>query len=100
MDEMTAVTALEGLIETVAGRHESAAVKSDLALVGSAVSLLTKALLPRLDPSINLSAMDAGLAKAFDGISDTIRAIEGSIAQPAPARDATASGAPAETPQA
>lgn len=93
MDELTSIAALDGLIETVAGKHESAAVKADLALVGSAVSLLTRALLPKIDPAIDLTALDAALAKAFGGIDDTIRAIEGVSAPAAPASDAGAAEA-------
>lgn len=85
MDQLTAVTALADLIETVAGKHESAALKSDLALVGAAASLLATTLVPRLDPALNLPAVDAALAKALGGIADTIRAIEERAGSAAPA---------------
>ncbi|EHH68358.1 hypothetical protein [Gluconobacter morbifer] len=76
MADLNSLTSLQTLVSTVAGRHESDAVKADLALVGTAVSLLAQTLVPRLDPSLNLSGIDAGLARAFDGITDTVTAAE------------------------
>ncbi|WP_215747011.1 hypothetical protein [Gluconobacter sp. P1C6_b] len=76
MADLNSLTSLQTLVSTLAGRHESDAVKQDLTLVGTAVSLLAQTLVPRLDPSLNLSGIDAGLAKAFDGITDTVTAIE------------------------
>ncbi len=104
MDQLTAVTALTDLIDTVAGKHESAALKSDLALVSAAASLLATTLVPRLDPALNLPAVDAALAKALGGIADTIRAIEGgsasttaTIPEAAPAEAAPPEAAPPQT---
>ncbi|GBQ69575.1 hypothetical protein AA103196_2251 [Ameyamaea chiangmaiensis NBRC 103196] len=80
MADLTSITALNTLISTIAGKHESDAVKADLALAGTAVSLLVQTLAPRLDPTLDLTAVDAGLAKAFSGITDTITAIETPVA--------------------
>ncbi|MBF0859800.1 hypothetical protein HKD24_11305 [Gluconobacter sp. LMG 31484] len=79
MADLNSLTSLQTLVTTLAGKHENAAVKQDLALVGTAVSLLAQTLVPRLDPSLNLAGIDAGLAKAFDGITDTVTAIEAKV---------------------
>ncbi|GBR15649.1 hypothetical protein [Gluconobacter frateurii] len=76
MADLNSLTALNTLVSTIAGKHESDAVKADLAIAGTAMSLLVQTLVPRLDPSLNLTAIDAGLAKAFAGITDTVTAIE------------------------
>ncbi|OUJ16476.1 hypothetical protein [Acetobacter sp. DsW_063] len=79
MADLASITSLETLISTVAGKHESAAVKADIALAGNALSLLVNALVPNLAPGVDLSGIDAGLSKAFDGITAVISAAEGSI---------------------
>ncbi|NVN09692.1 hypothetical protein, partial [Nguyenibacter vanlangensis] len=66
---LKSVTALETLITDVAGKSESAAVKADIAIAGTAVSLLAQTLVPRLDPTLDLSAVDAALARVFGGLA-------------------------------
>lgn len=77
MADLASITSLENLISTVAGKHESAAVKADISLAGNALSLLVNALVPNIAPGVDLSGIDAGLAKAFDGITAVISAVEG-----------------------
>lgn len=77
MADLASITSLENLISTVAGKHESSAVKADIALAGNALSLLVNALVPNLAPGVDLSGIDAGLSKAFDGITAVISAVEG-----------------------
>lgn len=52
------------MIEAVAGKYESAAIKADLAIAGKAVSLLVQTILPPVDPTFDLSGLEAGLPKA------------------------------------
>ncbi|UMM08400.1 hypothetical protein MKW11_14625 [Gluconobacter frateurii] len=82
MADLNSLIALNSLISTIAGKHESDAVKADLAVASTAVSLLVQTLVPHLDPSLNLSAIDAGLAKAFEGITDTVTAVETPVVAP------------------
>lgn len=80
MADLNSLTSLNTLISTIARKHESEAVRADLALACTAVSLLAQTLLPRVDPSLNLAGIDAGLTKAFDGITDTVIAAETPVA--------------------
>ena len=69
MQELQSVSALEGLVSQIAGKHESAEVKADLALAGTAVGLLAQTLVPRLDPALDLAGFDAALSEIFSGIT-------------------------------
>lgn len=69
MPELQSVTALEGLVSQIAGKHESAEVKADLALAGTAVGLLAQTLVPRLDPALALAGFDDALSEIFSGIT-------------------------------
>lgn len=69
MPELQSVTTLEGLVSQIAGKHESAEVKADLALAGTAVGLLAQTLVPRLDPVLDLAGFDDALTEIFSGIT-------------------------------
>ncbi|MBB2189228.1 hypothetical protein HLH34_04520 [Gluconacetobacter azotocaptans] len=81
MADLKSVTALEALISDAAGKSESAAVKADIAIAGTAASLLASTLVPRLDPALDIDGVDAALAKVFSGLSD----LKAAIAPPVPA---------------
>jgi len=76
VSDLKSLTAIQNMITAVAGKHESTAVKADLAIAGSAVSLLVQTLLPRVDPTLDLSGLDAGLAQGFDGFTAAITAAQ------------------------
>ncbi|MBM9401531.1 hypothetical protein JUN65_08020 [Gluconacetobacter azotocaptans] len=78
--DLKSIAALETLISDAAGKSESAAVKADIAIAGTAVSLLASTLVPRLDPALDLGAVDAALAKVFGGLSDLKAAIAPPVA--------------------
>lgn len=80
MSDLASLTSIQNMISAIAGKHESAAVKSDLAIAGTAVSLLVQTLVPRLDPKFDLSGLDAGLAQGFDGFTAAITAAETPLA--------------------
>lgn len=84
MQELQSVTALESLVSQIAGKHESAEVKADLALAGTAVGLLAQTLVPRLDPVLDLAGFDAALSDIFSGITKLalLTASTSSTAQP------------------
>jgi len=76
VSDLKSLTAIQNMISAVAGKHESAAIKADLAIARSAVSLLVQTLLPRVDPTLDLSGLDAGLAQGFDGFTAAITAVQ------------------------
>ena len=80
MSDLKSLASIQNMIEAVAGKHESAAIKADLAIAGSAVSLLVQTLLPRVDPTLDLAGLDAGLAQGFDGFTAAIAAAQKPIA--------------------
>lgn len=82
MKTLSSVTAVESLLNQIAGRHDSEELKTDLALASSAISLVVQTLVPRLDPKLNLDGVDQGLAKAVAGISDTLSAIDPQLSLP------------------
>lgn len=69
MNELQSATALTGLVSQIAGKHEDAAVKADLNLAGTAVSLLVQTLVPRLDPALDLNGVDTALSEIFSGMT-------------------------------
>ncbi|MCP1243859.1 hypothetical protein, partial [Acetobacter lambici] len=69
MSELQSATALNGLVSQIAGKHEDAAVKADLNLAGTAVSLLVQTLVPRLDPALDLNGVDTALSEIFSGMT-------------------------------
>ncbi|WP_406586381.1 hypothetical protein [Asaia lannensis] len=80
MSDLKSLASIQNMIEAVAGKHESAAIKADLAIAGSAVSLLVQTLLPRVDPTLDLAGLDAGLAQGFDGFTAAITAAQKPVA--------------------
>ena len=68
MSDLKSITALETLISDIAGSHESAAVKNDIEIAGTALSLLVTAIVPNLAPSVDVSAIDTALADTFNGL--------------------------------
>lgn len=87
----SSISAAETLIDAAIGRSESPAVKSDIAMAGTALSLVLGAVLPAAAPHVNVSGIDAALTKILTGITDLRAAIE------APSVD-QAGGDPANTP--
>ncbi|WP_338331324.1 hypothetical protein [Acetobacter sp. LMG 32666] len=69
MSELQSTIALNGLVSQIAGKHEDAAVKADLNLAGTAVSLLVQTLVPRLDPALDLNGVDTALSEIFSGMT-------------------------------
>lgn len=80
MSDLKSLASIQSMIAAVAGKHESAAIKADLAIAGSAISLLVQTLLPRVDPTLDLAGLDAGLAQGFDGFTAAITAVQTPIA--------------------
>ncbi|NVN44428.1 hypothetical protein HW537_11015 [Asaia siamensis] len=76
MSDLKSLASIQNMIAAVAGKHESPAIKADLAIAGSAVSLLVQTLLPRVDPTFDLAGLDAGLAQGFDGFTAAITAAQ------------------------
>jgi len=85
MPDLTSINAIETLISTLAGSHESATVKADIAIAGTALSLLASTLIPSLAPSVDVTGIDAAVTKIVTGISDLRAAVA-----PAPAQTAEA----------
>ncbi|GBQ34594.1 hypothetical protein AA19596_1515 [Acetobacter fabarum DSM 19596] len=84
MNELQSATALNGLVSQIAGKHEDAAVKADLNLAGTAVSLLVQTLVPRLDPALDLNGVDTALSEIFSGMTK-LAALTAGAAVPAQA---------------
>ncbi|WP_025841354.1 hypothetical protein [Asaia platycodi] len=80
MSDLKSLASIQNMIAAVAGKHESPAIKADLAIAGSAASLLVQTLLPRVDPTLDLAGLDAGLAQGFDGFTAAITAVQAPIA--------------------
>jgi len=72
---LKSIDAIETLISTLAGSHESAAVKSDIAIAGTALSLLASTLIPSLAPSVDVAGIDAAVTKIVTGITDLRTAV-------------------------
>ncbi|MCI2023594.1 MAG: hypothetical protein LKJ63_03205 [Acetobacter fabarum] len=93
MNELQSATALNGLVSQIAGKHEDAAVKADLNLAGTAVSLLVQTLVPRLDPALDLNGVDTALSEIFSGMTKLAALTAGATAAAqvtqAPATDPT-----------
>ncbi|CAP57500.1 hypothetical protein [Gluconacetobacter diazotrophicus] len=96
MADLSSVSTLETLISEIAGKSESAAVKADIAIAGTAVSLLAQTLVPRLDPALDLAFVDAALTKVFAGLAD-LKAALASTAAPSAAPAETDPATPAPT---
>ncbi|GBQ69531.1 hypothetical protein AA0474_1949 [Acetobacter lovaniensis NRIC 0474] len=93
MNELQSATALNGLVSQIAGKHEDAAVKADLNLAGTAISLLVQTLVPRLDPGLDLNGVDTALSEIFSGMTKLAALTAGATAAAqvpqAPATDPT-----------
>lgn len=82
MKTLSSITAVESLLNQIAGRHDNEELKADLALASAAMSLVVQTLVLRVDPKLNLDGIDQGLAKAIGGISDTINALDPQLKLP------------------
>nr|WP_249199805.1 hypothetical protein [Gluconobacter sp. Dm-62] len=76
---MNSLTSLQTLLSALAGKHGNDAVAQDLALIGTALSVPGRTLVPHIAPYPNLVAIEAGLVKAFNGITDIVTAIESKL---------------------
>ncbi|GBR56547.1 hypothetical protein [Gluconobacter sphaericus] len=74
MSDLASLTAAQNMLTAIAGKHESAALKDDLALASSAISLVIQTMVPRLDPKFDLSGVDAGVAAGLNGFTAAITA--------------------------
>lgn len=74
-DTITAIPALENLIETALGKGDTAATQADIALAGNLLQAIVPSIVARAAPSLDLAAIDAALTKTLTGISDLKAAI-------------------------
>jgi len=72
----TAIPALESLVETALGKKDTASTQADIALAGNLLQTLIPVIVEKAAPNLDLSGIDAALAKILTGISDLKTAIE------------------------
>ncbi|WP_395371712.1 hypothetical protein [Komagataeibacter diospyri] len=90
----TAIPALEGLLETVLGKRDTAATQADIQLAGTVLQLLIPVIVARAAPNLDVAGVDAAVTKIVGGVADLKTAIE---AKPATVA-ATVASARAEAP--
>ncbi|WP_259369504.1 hypothetical protein [Komagataeibacter europaeus] len=73
---ITAIPALENLVETALGKKEDASTQADIALAGNLLQTLLPVIVEKAAPNLDLSGIDAALTKILTGISDLKTAIE------------------------
>ncbi|WP_257997536.1 hypothetical protein [Komagataeibacter saccharivorans] len=73
---ITAIPALETLVETALGTKNTTTTQADIALAGNLLQTLIPVIVEKAAPNLDLSGIDAALTKILTGISDLKTAIE------------------------